>query len=623
MVIIKNGSIRLFLIAILIVILLSTNFGIINVNGWSEGFVKENAKLQYKKIVYPKSPQPNNEILILADGQFVNGPNVGNFDIYSYLQKINSPLIDNSFYIEDNAHAFSINPKLLLTLIEFKTGLVTNQNNSLVLDEPFGYPNVHGFKDELAYISEELFNNFYDKLYNEYKYNDKTYIKLESGNEIVLNSDINAASYAILLTIAPIINEQEFENFISLESKSSFVNIFKRLFPNNNPLDNSNNIIPNVLVPEDFLKLPFKGGDTWRFTGGPHKGNYPNYTSLDFAPGVAQCTVPSDRWIVSPADGIVTYVGCGGCRIEIAHGPNWKSYFYHVANPKVVVGQTVSKNQKIGNPSQRPHCTGNCGGCGGDATGVHVHYTILYNGAAQPMDGQLLENWRVHAVQTEYRGYLERNGVIKDAASDDPIKSDYLKPVSTVSINGSQGQNGWYVSDVLVTITAMDTVSGVRQIQYNIDNNGWTEYFSPFVITTNGMHSLSYRSKDWSGNLEDAQSTTFMIDTAAPTNPIFINPGCNIYSDVWQNYCNDLFFSWSGATDNASGVSNYEYYWGIDPFGSTGTITTDSFFDPTPVPIGVYYFRIHTKDYAGNWSNWITLFILKYQCVLNLPIIYK
>jgi len=553
-----------------------------------------------------------NDIYMLSDGQFVNGPNVGNFSIDLFLESKNSSLRDYSFNVLDNSTEYSINPKVLLTILELRTGLITKTDTS-PKEDPFGYADLNGFVEELDFFSESLYSNFYFKLYNPDSFKESIYLALSSGETIIINSKINAGSYALLATLAPITNINEFQQLISLTQENSFINIFKVLFPDSDPLDTSNMCYPEMKVPEDFLKLPFKGGDTWRFTGGPHGGVAPNFTSLDFAPGVSQCTVPSDRWIVSPADGVVTLVTCGGCRIEIDHGSNWKSYFYHVADPIVTQGQYVSKNQKIGHPSQRPACTGNCNNCGGSATGVHVHYTLLYNGCVQPIDQQLLENWEVHATSTEYAGYLERNGIIKSALNDDPIKSDYLKPVTTISISGNAGQNGWYVSNVTVSFSPTDADSGVRTTQYNINSSGWITYNFPFLLSINGLNNIAYQSKDWSGNLEDPLYASIPIDTIPPSNPLFIDTECQIDSNVWQNICNDLNFSWTDASDYGSGIAFYEYYWGGDPSGSNGVITPYSSYDPPPVSDGVYHLRLRTQDNAGNWSSWKSMFTLKYD----------
>lgn len=102
-------------------------------------------------------------------------------------------------------------------------------------------------------------------------------------------------------------------------------------------------------------------------------------------------------------------------------------------------------------------------------------------------------------------------------------------------------------------------------------------------------------------------------DNTAPTNPTTINPGCTASSNVWQNTCNKPSFTWSGATDSGSGVDGYQYYWGTSSTGTSTSYTTSTSYSPAAVGSGTYYFRLRTKDKAGNYAAWKTMFILKFD----------
>ena len=64
---------------------------------------------------------------ILSEGQFVFGPNANSFDIHEYLGKINSPLLQYADLIEEECAYASVNPRVVLTLIEMQSGLVTGK----------------------------------------------------------------------------------------------------------------------------------------------------------------------------------------------------------------------------------------------------------------------------------------------------------------------------------------------------------------------------------------------------------------------------------------------------------------------------------------------------------------
>lgn len=190
---------------------------------------------------------------------------------------------------------------------------------------------------------------------------------------------------------------------------------------------------------------------------------------------------------------------------------------------------------------------------------------------------------------------------------------DNTPPVSSISLSGTMGENNYYTSTVYATISAVDNSSGVAYIQYNLNSSGWVTYPGPIIINQNGSNTLEYRAVDNAGNWEAVKSISFQIDNVPPSNPTTIVSGCVIQSGVWQNICNDLSFAWSGFSDNASGVAGFQYYWGANPTGTSADWLAVNLYDPAAVTTGTYYFRIRTKDNAGNWSPWQILYTLKYD----------
>ena len=78
--------------------------------------------------------------------------------------------------------------------------------------------------------------------------------------------------------------------------------------------------------------------------------------------------------ITAAKDGVIVYTGeleITGKTVVIDHGMNILSYYYHLKNINVEVGQTVAQGDKIGNM-----------GATGYATGDHLHYTVMINGVA-------------------------------------------------------------------------------------------------------------------------------------------------------------------------------------------------------------------------------------------------
>lgn len=193
-----------------------------------------------------------------------------------------------------------------------------------------------------------------------------------------------------------------------------------------------------------------------------------------------------------------------------------------------------------------------------------------------------------------------------------PYSSDITLPVSQITLSGTKGTNGWYKGPVTITLSAMDNVSGIQGIYYNLNNTEWKKYTAPFIVSADQVHVLQYRAVDGVYNWEDPQGTTIKIDSTPPTYPSGLNWLCP-YAGLPQALCNDESFSWTSATDALSGINTTYYYWGADPNGS-GTQVAGTQFDPPPIEDQfTYYLRFSTRDQAGNQSAWRTIYTLRYN----------
>lgn len=105
--------------------------------------------------------------------------------------------------------------------------------------------------------------------------------------------------------------------------------------------------------------------------------------------------------------------------------------------------------------------------------------------------------------------------------------TDTTPPTTKVALTGMQGTNGWYTSDVTVTLTAMDNEggSGVEKIKYSLDG-GITEnvYTDPFVISAEGTTTILFASTDKAGNKEETKTQTLKIDKTAPEAKVAFSP---------------------------------------------------------------------------------------------------
>jgi hypothetical protein len=100
----------------------------------------------------------------------------------------------------------------------------------------------------------------------------------------------------------------------------------------------------------------------------------------------------------------------------------------------------------------------------------------------------------------------------------EPYVTGTRPPYTTISFEPPfpNGGNGWYVSDVNVTLEADDD-TGINATYYRINEEIWEIYESPFVISEEGDDILiEYYSVDIDGNVERVKTATLDIDKTPP-----------------------------------------------------------------------------------------------------------
>ncbi|RCW51686.1 immunoglobulin-like domain-containing protein [Paenibacillus prosopidis] len=97
---------------------------------------------------------------------------------------------------------------------------------------------------------------------------------------------------------------------------------------------------------------------------------------------------------------------------------------------------------------------------------------------------------------------------------------DKTAPVTAATVQSKlpNGANGWYTSDVKLTLTAEDgdEGEGVELTEYRLNGGEWTAYTEPVTLSEEGKTIIDYRSADKAGNVEEAKSLEVKIDLTAP-----------------------------------------------------------------------------------------------------------
>lgn len=148
------------------------------------------------------------------------------------------------------------------------------------------------------------------------------------------------------------------------------------------------------------LSLPWATGATWILIGGPHGNNGDSvrpWTGLDLNidSGSSSSAIRASReGYVYRSSGCPNYV-------RIDHSDGWQTGYYHVKNIEVTNGQYVERETLLGYTSSQV-------GCGGWASGPHVHFTLKRNGVYQNIHGNDIGGWTVREGNFAYDGCMVR-----------------------------------------------------------------------------------------------------------------------------------------------------------------------------------------------------------------------
>ncbi|NQT73717.1 MAG: M23 family metallopeptidase, partial [Chloroflexi bacterium] len=211
-----------------------------------------------------------------------------------------------------------------------------------------------------------------------------------------------------------------------------------------------------------------------------------------------------------------------------------------------------------------------------------------------------------------------------------PVKIDDTPPTAPISLTALPSD--WTNNSVFsIGWTDPSDPSGIDKAYYKIDSapsgptDGIWSTINPFpaAATSEGGQAIYVWLMDGAGNLNHNNRDTAILyyDATSPSNPTSCTETHGVQSGVDQNTVNDPNFTWSGASDSASGIDNYYYYWGTNALGTSTTYTALAGYDPSTVSPGTYYLRLKTRDNAGNDASWTAVFTFIYSAPNDPPVI--
>jgi hypothetical protein len=166
------------------------------------------------------------------------------------------------------------------------------------------------------------------------------------------------------------------------------------------------------------------------------------------------------------------------------------------------------------------------------------------------------------------------------------FKIDSVAPDLTYIIPPVDGQQGWFLSAPMVSVSGSDATSGLAAAEIQVDGGNWQSGSMP--VTADGVHTVNFRARDNAGNSKSANATV-QVDRTAPA----VN--ATIEGTQGQNgwYRSAVRFTPVGS-DAASGISTLEAQIGNGPW-QTGF--------PLTLQEGRNNVTVRATDKAGNLTT--------------------
>ena len=356
---------------------------------------------------------------IIPDHAFVDGPTTTGFNTAAFVESQPGWLRDYRAYVGSKwrsgaevvdyvATNYSISPRLLLAILEYQTGALTNTEmpetkKLLGLSRKFW---------ETPYLQLVLAANILNNGY--YGWRGGKMLEFEDIDDILIRPDPwqNAGSVALQYYYSNIYSGS---NYSLATGPQGLFQTYSNLF--GDPWADPFIHIPGSLQQPDFM-LPFQYDQVWSFTGGPHTGwgTGEPLAAIDLAPpsDKSGCvSVKPENYVTAMADGLVVRSGIDGVALDLDKDGNertgWVIFYLHLApDQRVPLGTELKAGDKMGYPS----CVG------GHSTGTHVHIARKYNGEWILADSAVpltMNGWTTHNGSREYLGTLTKGSSVVTA----------------------------------------------------------------------------------------------------------------------------------------------------------------------------------------------------------------
>jgi murein DD-endopeptidase MepM/ murein hydrolase activator NlpD len=417
--------------------LVATRFGVLEEEVYSPDEIPERALFNPGQVLVIPNRLANTTSSqhFMPDSEVVYSPSALDFDVGDFAMQAGGYLGEYSQYLATTgvttgpdvvqriATENSINPRLLLALLEYQAGWVYNPEPSGSLEFLMGQtrPRDKGLYRQLAWAVNQLSIGYYG-----WREGRLTEIEFKDGITARMAPDLNAGTAALQYYFAQLYGSEQW--IAALDLESGFPALYEAMF--GSPWVRALSVEP--LYPPDLeqprLVLPFMINQIWSYSGGPH-GAWERdgaWAAVDFAPGslVPGC-FDTEVYTVAAASGLVVRSENGMVSLDLdgdgREQTGWVLIYLHVAEKgRIPPGTWVERGDLIGHPS----CEG------GFSTGTHLHLARKYNGEWIVADGPLpfvISGWTVHAGEEAYEGTMSRGNQSIPANPLSPFESRIIR----------------------------------------------------------------------------------------------------------------------------------------------------------------------------------------------------
>ena len=357
---------------------------------------------------------------IIPDSELVYGPAVAGFDtgatvasfggyLAGYQEEVEGQILSGAQIVQLLADRFSINPRLLLAALEYRSGWLT-QAAPEQTEYPMGKgdPRYSGLHAQLRWAADQINMGYYGR-----SEGGLSTFSIGPTARVAFAPELNSGTTGVQYWLAAH-DVASYDGWLQDVGPAGFFATFSRLF--GNPFAYTVDPLWPADLQQPAFSLPWAAGETWYFTGGPHGGwaSGSAWAALDFVPLHEQLgCYPTDAWVRAMAPGVVTRSGFGAVVVDLDGdgyaGTGWAVTYMHLeSRDRVAVGTEVATGDPLGHPS----CEG------GFSNGTHVHISRTYNGRWVSADGALpfvMGGWQSQGLGREYDGLLVRDGLTKEA----------------------------------------------------------------------------------------------------------------------------------------------------------------------------------------------------------------